>query len=488
MTKVNPNRNHTAFLEYMRKAIVVISSAVLISTLTLIPVANADIKSDMSDFFSGTMNTTDPNVSYSQMGGNFSGGSAYMRTPVRNVTPFQVSLPSFSGGCNGIDAFMGAFSFISSEQLVALGKAIASNAPGFAFDLAVGTLSPLIAEQYQKLREVANMINQFQINSCEQAAAVVANIWPNEGNKNVQRSVCQTLGQKRGFFTDSAAAKYECDNMGKAPSIAGQAAAENEFADVLTMNQNLVWTALSSSNVFNDIKMRRMVMTLTGTIINKTPTGANESPWIEMISPQGINDNWLSTFLRGGDLKIHSCDTGQGCLNVNQLADKITISEEESFKGQVEKMITEMRQIAASKDEELRPEHIKFLNSITVPIYKMILVDTAYSRGATTSALNPEAYAEVVAIDYLHSYVTGLINATQQAVTQRYSATTLPQVETWRNELNTLRTFITQMQSKTKDNVSKHVEMMDRTMQLERMLAGQLTNQVTSAFQFTRSL
>ncbi|MBC8674338.1 conjugal transfer protein TraH [Aeromonas hydrophila] len=48
----------------------------------------------------------------------------------------------------GYRQFFGAFSMVSSEQLTALAKAIAQNGGSFAFDLALSTLSPVIAEKF----------------------------------------------------------------------------------------------------------------------------------------------------------------------------------------------------------------------------------------------------------------------------------------------------------------------------------------------------
>ncbi|MBC8674339.1 hypothetical protein H2136_20580 [Aeromonas hydrophila] len=42
------------------------------------------------------------------------------------------------------------------------------------------------------------MLNQFQINSCEQATAAVAAMWPWASNEGAQSAVCKSLGRRRG--------------------------------------------------------------------------------------------------------------------------------------------------------------------------------------------------------------------------------------------------------------------------------------------------
>ena len=74
-------------------------------------------------------------------------------------------------------AFADAFSFIDSDQLVAFGRGIAQNATGFAFELALETISPVIAETMAKLRALAQWVNNQNLNSCETAQALVGAAW-----------------------------------------------------------------------------------------------------------------------------------------------------------------------------------------------------------------------------------------------------------------------------------------------------------------------
>ena len=88
---------------------------------------------------------------------------------MRSESIATVSLPSYRAGCGGIDAFAGAFSFIDSDQMIAFARAVAQNAAGFAFELALETISPVIAETMSKLRALAQWVNNQNVNSCETA-------------------------------------------------------------------------------------------------------------------------------------------------------------------------------------------------------------------------------------------------------------------------------------------------------------------------------
>jgi conjugative transfer pilus assembly protein TraH len=64
-------------------------------------------------------NVTGPNAYRGQTMNLYTGGSLYMRTPVRNYQLASIAPPSFTAGCGGIDLFAGSFSFINKEQFVA---------------------------------------------------------------------------------------------------------------------------------------------------------------------------------------------------------------------------------------------------------------------------------------------------------------------------------------------------------------------------------
>ena len=107
----------------------------------------------MESFWRGAaVNTTGPTAFDGQASGHWTLGNLYLRAPVRSESVATVSLPSYRAGCGGIDAFAGAFSFIDSDQMIAFARAVAQNAAGFAFELALETISPVIAETMSKLR------------------------------------------------------------------------------------------------------------------------------------------------------------------------------------------------------------------------------------------------------------------------------------------------------------------------------------------------
>ncbi|MBL7372719.1 conjugal transfer protein TraH, partial [Escherichia coli] len=96
----------------------------------------------------------------------------------KSVSPFNLQLPSARAGCGGIDLFAGSFSFINASEIVAMLKATANNALGFAFKLAIDSVSPEIGKVMDEFSQKAQLLNQMNISSCETAQALVGGIWP----------------------------------------------------------------------------------------------------------------------------------------------------------------------------------------------------------------------------------------------------------------------------------------------------------------------
>jgi conjugative transfer pilus assembly protein TraH len=128
--------------------------------------------------------------------------------PGRNYPLVQAQLPSLKAGCGGIDIYGGAFSFINKQQFVALLQNIGSNAVGYAFKLALQSISPDIDKLLTELQDQLNKINAMNINSCEAAQALVNGV-VGEYDQSVQ-SGCANISQYLGSVSDRAEARLTC--------------------------------------------------------------------------------------------------------------------------------------------------------------------------------------------------------------------------------------------------------------------------------------
>ena len=130
-----------------------------------------------------------------------------------NVSPVNIQLPGVKAGCGGIDLFTGAFSFINTDQFVALAKSIASNSIGYAFQLALSTLSPMIADTTARLQKTIDEVNRFNINSCEASMALVngaVSLY-----ENYSKVSCETTANSKVDSTNSMST-LERENLSNA--------------------------------------------------------------------------------------------------------------------------------------------------------------------------------------------------------------------------------------------------------------------------------
>lgn len=95
------------------------------------------LQSEMDRLFNEMSNTTLPGVHESQRRGVFTGGRYTVKSRIYEQNLVSFTPPSWKAGCGGVDMFGGSFSFINAEQLVTMMRAVAANAKGYAFQLAL---------------------------------------------------------------------------------------------------------------------------------------------------------------------------------------------------------------------------------------------------------------------------------------------------------------------------------------------------------------
>jgi conjugative transfer pilus assembly protein TraH len=135
--------------------------------------AHADLNAEMDQLFGTMVNVTDPRAQMGQRRGVLFGGSIVARNRIVNINPIAFVPPSFEAGCGGIDLFGGSFSFINAEQFTNLLRGIASNAAGYAFQLALTTMFPSGAEIIEQLQKKIAELNALAGNSCQLAQGLV---------------------------------------------------------------------------------------------------------------------------------------------------------------------------------------------------------------------------------------------------------------------------------------------------------------------------
>ena len=151
------------------------------------------------------------------------------------------------------------------------------DAAGFAFELALETISPVIAETMSKLRALAQWVNNQNLNSCETAQALVGAAWSR--NDRASAAICAAIGTSQGIFSDYAAARHGCGSDGKRNSTL--AAASGPMEEQVPVNVNYAWRAVRASSFLSaDTELAEFAMSVSGTVIVTAPVVEGQRQWI----------------------------------------------------------------------------------------------------------------------------------------------------------------------------------------------------------------
>ncbi len=443
--------------------------------------AQADVLSEMQRFWDGAaVNTTGPTAFEGQASGHWTLGNLYLRAPVQSERIGTVSLPSFRAGCGGIDAFAGAFSFIDSDQLVAFGRGIAQNATGFAFELALETISPVIAETMSKLRALAQWVNNQSINSCEMAQSLVGAAWST--NDRASAAICAAIGTSQGIFSDYAAARHGCGAGGQRYSTL--AAATGELEDQAPVNVNYAWEAVQRSAFLSaDQALGEFSMSITGTVIVTAPVtdGSTDTPEVRVLEPLALDREVTEILMEGGgNLPVYNCDTPVECLNPT--LGTVTIPVDQGFRARVAGLLGDLVD-AVRNDTVPPPDALGLVNLTTLPVYRVINAAAAY-RGAVIDQ-EVDALAEAVALDVLQVWISDL-HRTIEARAGTLDSADGTQLERWRETLRENRIALTSHRQEGLERFNTALSVVEKLRLIETELAGALSADLRAALAFSR--
>ena len=457
------------------------SAMIMVAMLTATVPARADVLSEMNRFWQGAaVNVTGPTAFDGQASGHWTLGNLYLRAPVRSEQVATVSLPSFRAGCGGIDAFAGAFSFINSDQLIAFGRAVAQNAAGFAFELALETISPVIAETMAKLRALAQWVNAQNLNSCETAQALVGALWSK--NDRASASICAAIGTSQGIFSDYAAAKHGCGAAGQRNSTL--ASASGAMADQVPVNVNYAWKAIRASSFLSgDAQLAEFAMAVTGTLIVTAPTSDADAsgPRVRILEPLALDRRVTEVLMEGGgSLPVYRCDTPDRCLNPTLAS--VSIPADRGFRARVAALLRDL--VDAVRNDTAPPAAaLGLVNLTTLPVYRVANAAAAY-RGAVVDQ-EMDVLAEAVALDVMQVWLSDL----HRTVEERAGTLDIAdgeQLQRWREGLRANRIALARHRNEGLARFNTALAVVEKLRLIETELAGALSADLRAALAFAR--
>lgn len=473
------------------KLVRITSLAAVVALAAPTPTALAGVEGDMTSFFrnlGGLANTTGAQAHKGQESGLYTGGNIFMRTPAKTTQLAAVSMPGFRGGCGGIDMFGGAFSFVNAGELVQMMKSIASSAVGFSFKLALETISPVIGNTISELNDLAQRINQANINSCETATALLGSVWPR--TDQTSKTICEQLGNSSGIFSDYAYAKQECGAGGQRSGTLSNAsgAVQNQ----IPINKNLTWEAMKTNGLFASMsdEEKQLWMTLAGTVIFRN-AGDDNSPNIVQTIPSELTNNGLLASLLGSDstaptvsLVVDRCDETDKCLQVTPRGLTITLDPANSFYGKIKRIMTDM--VGKIKNNTaLSEEDIGLLNLTAMPFYKMITVYTAYNAQQALSEI--PSMSQLVALDMLAAWINEGLNQVEKGA-HILQFVDKQQLDAWRAEIRRGRELVEKKRDDAERTQVQRAALIEKTRIIENILASNFSANVGGAYGFAKAL
>lgn len=379
---------------------------------SLCQIGRADPARHLGSFFNklgSHTNATGAAAYKGQAAGYYTGGNLFVRNEVEHLQPVGIRMPGISAGCGGIDAHFGGMSFISAEQFTKFFRAMGTAVPAYGIMIGIETMCPKCKNGMSELQNLAQKANALSIGSCESAAALVGSMWPK--TERSQEYMCKTFAAQAGRYADHVKARHECNLGGNRKRVLEDAKRDPRYKNIMSGEFNVAWEALKhSTDLFRDKEVAEFFMSLSGTIISKDPDGENP----QVISKRSkIDDaNLFNALLYGGSASVYMCEDGEKCLNVGDT--RLTIAEDQGYVNKVKDRLNAiLNKIYA--DTPLDEEEKRFLSVTSLPVYKMLNVAAAYSKGS--DPVDVQNYAELIALDIIHQYLGQVLTIVNDLLT-----------------------------------------------------------------------
>tara|TARA_R110002095_G_scaffold127479_4_gene110550 strand:- start:172 stop:1569 length:1398 start_codon:yes stop_codon:yes gene_type:complete len=430
--------------------------------------AQAQVSDELDDFWSGVQanaNVTGPRADIGQEGGYFTGGSLVYRAPQDNLQIMSAQAPSVRAGCGGIDIFSGGFSFVNAEQLVAHLRALAANAQGVAFSLALKTLCPQCEDAIQDAQDMAQEINAMNINSCESAQNLMEGLWPR--NTRARDHICQSSGSRSGRFSDWVQARHQCGTGGQDPDT------DADTQNRVPTNINIAWRALTEQGFMADQQTAEFAMSLTGTMIITKGANADTGDEYRFLPPLGASQEVIDALLTGGTMTIYRCDETSDCLGASE--QDTQVGETSGIYGRVVDTINGILD-SIETEQTLTAEQRSFLNATSLPVYRILSVNHAY-KGMLARADTPQL-AEYIAIELVTLFMSDMMQQVLQTQTTVEHHTMSVNYEEWRAGIvSTLQNLAERQRAVAERHGYTH-QVVERYQSIERALQARTEHRI----------
>ncbi len=411
-------------------------------------------------------NVTEGGGYQDQTGGFYTGGSLFARSKVHQADLFSLQMPHYRAGCGGIDLFMGGFSYVNAQQFIQLLRNIGSNASGYAFNLALATVTPQIKSVLDDLSAKIQKVTNQSMNSCEAAATLVGGAWPQSDASS--QLLCHAMSKDLGIASDWAQARQKCGAEGQRNTINNRKGEKPEFKDVLGDEFNMAWKAIQKNGFLrSDLQLAEFFMTLSGTLISRRTGDRTEAA---VLPSRSADAELINGLIKGNaSVEIFKCDNGSEDKCLFPTLQKVTISESQALYGKVQKLLAEISKKLREDIQDLSEGEKGFINSTQIPILKIMAVELAFKEGGSPISLTD--FSEAIAHDILLRYLDEVMSLVWNSVTQLKKVQINDgMIEEFRSGIAGSRKLLFAKRTALFEQMAITLELIERTQQIESKL------------------
>jgi len=361
---------------------------ILLAELVTPRPARADLNEELNKLFQqwGAITVNQPGVYESQRRGYISGGGLSVRIYRRPLVPvLSFSRPRLEVGCNGVDLYLGAFSYVKLDQFIRMLQQLGmSVVAGFAFKLAMKTMCETCANVLDNLENAIRQLNALMnINPCRASLA------------QVEDRIAKVAEAGKNLWASAKTAAAEVSDMAEGFQKVTTASWEDvkQGINQLTgdsMPGNVLYNALSEQGV--DRAFIELLMSAVGVLLYD-PNGIPI-----LFRPTLQPEDLIGSETEPISVTLYRC-TNADCTEFERREEPSV----EGLKQRVSKALQAASRKLIQRNEPLTAEETKTLSMIPVPVFEQLQRLSANNELAMTSyvTLNTDYLAALMAYEWM---------------------------------------------------------------------------------------
>lgn len=483
----------------MKKKLLALTTSLLLISAPL--QSQANIGGEVNNWFADQdyANVTNPQVVETQAGRMYSLGGIQTRNQVKGgFNFFNIQPPRASAGCSGIDVYAGGFNFVNKDQFVASLKAIGQNAKSLAFMMAIKIASSQFEDELSKVQEWANKFNQFQMDSCAAANALID--YGVEQTGFTKGCIALRMERKGESYHD---AEMECKGGGASDVMSDPK--DPDKNEIIFTQGNLTWSVLMQDNYFaSNLELAEIMMNLVGTVIvDASGTSANDSQAVAYKLPPALGSDYNSERFKGlFDYFYLGNETNQPVtfyectiktsdpLECQKVQEVTQMPTNQGMKSKIDAVLVSIAN-KIKTGTNLSNEEKGVIASSSIPILRYISASTASSEflnnNASINANVADKFSAILAYDLVLSNLNGLVDRIRQnALNQKDGLSQTKEVMEFADSLDHVLAGIRKLEAENNIRAINEIEIRQEIKEYEKEILSKVSRHYVEAANFNK--